>query len=46
MLPSLLEVEFIDRGEVDRQLLQHRRETFPVLARAIAAYLYETCGPD
>jgi len=42
----LLEVEFIDRGEVDRQLLQHRRETFPVLARAIAAYLYETCGPD
>jgi len=40
----LLEVEFIDRPEVDRQLLQHRRETFPVIARAIAGYLYETCA--
>ena len=42
----LLEVEFIDRPEADRQLLQHRRETFPVIARAIAGYLYEVCGKD
>jgi N-acetylmuramoyl-L-alanine amidase len=39
-----LEVEFIDRRDVDQQLLQHRQETFPVIARAIAAFLYQQCG--
>jgi hypothetical protein len=39
-----LEVEFIDRREVERKLLQNRQEVFPVIARAIAAYLYDYCG--
>ncbi|MEI6656231.1 MAG: hypothetical protein WCP45_15825, partial [Verrucomicrobiota bacterium] len=39
-----LEVEFIDRRDVEQKLLQHRKEAFPAIARAIAAYLYEYCG--
>ena len=39
-----LEVEFIDRRDVEQKLLQNRRETFPAIARAIAAYLYDYCG--
>ena len=39
-----LEVEFIDRRDVEQKLLQHRKEAFPAIARAIASYLYEYCG--
>ena len=39
-----LEVEFMDRGDSDRALLQHRKEAFPAIARAIAGYLYDYCG--
>jgi len=39
-----LEVEFIDRRDVEQKLLQNRRETFPAIARAIASYLYDYCG--
>ena len=39
-----LEVEFIDRKDVDQKLLQNRNAAFPAIARAIAAYLYEYCG--
>lgn len=35
-----LEVEFINRPDVDKSLLQKRRETFPTIARAIAEHLY------
>lgn len=38
-----LEVEFIDRPDVDKALLQPRKTTFPVIARAIAEYLYAQC---
>lgn len=34
-----LEVEFIDRRDVQKRLLDHRSETFPVIARAIADYI-------
>jgi N-acetylmuramoyl-L-alanine amidase len=34
-----LEVEFIDRTDVDQKLLQKRKETFPVIARAIAKFV-------
>ena len=34
-----LEVEFIDRADVDKALLQNRRDAFPAIAGAIAAYL-------
>jgi hypothetical protein len=36
-----LEVEFIDRADVDKALLQPRRTTFPAIAEAIALYLLE-----
>ena len=39
-----LEVEFIDRRDVDQKLLQHRKEAFPAIARAIAEYLYAYLG--
>ncbi len=39
-----LEVEFMDRRDVEQKLLQHHKEAFPAIARAIAAYLYEYCG--
>lgn len=35
-----LEVEFIDRADVDKRLLQQRRESFPAVAKAIAEHLY------
>ncbi len=38
-----LEVEFIDRPDVDKNLLQPRKTTFPVIARAIAEFLYGQC---
>jgi hypothetical protein len=34
-----LEVEFIDREDVENGLLKNRKETFPEIARAIAACL-------
>jgi len=34
-----LEVEFMDRADVDHALLQNRRATFPAIAEAIAGYL-------
>jgi N-acetylmuramoyl-L-alanine amidase len=34
-----LEVEFMDRTDVDKALLQNRRATFPAIAEAIAVYL-------
>jgi N-acetylmuramoyl-L-alanine amidase len=53
LLPTLkevpkcfLEVEFIDRRDTEQQLLQHRKEAFPAIARAIATYLYEYCGKN
>jgi len=42
----LLEVEFMDRSDSERGLLQHRKEAFPAIARAIAGYLYDYCGRD
>ncbi len=39
-----LEVEFIDRRDVETKLLQKRETSFPVIARAIATYLYDYCG--
>ena len=39
-----LEIEFIDRVDVDKALLQNRKKSFPVIARAIAHYLYEYCA--
>jgi len=39
-----LEVEFIDRTDVDTSLLQKRQIAFPEIARAIATYLYDYCG--
>jgi len=33
-----------DRRDVEQKVLQHRKEAFPTIARAIAAYLYEYCG--
>ena len=51
LLPALktvpkcfLEVEFIDRRDVDQKLLQNRKSAFPVIARAIAGRLYEHCA--
>lgn len=38
-----LEVEFIDRKDVEQGLLQNRKAAFPVIARAIAEYLYTRC---
>ena len=38
-----LEVEFIDRADVEKQLLNPREKTFPVIAHAIANYLYAYC---
>ena len=34
-----LEVEFIDRLDVQKKLLDHRSETFPLIAKSIADYL-------
>ena len=34
-----LEIEFMDRADVERTLLQNRRVTFPAIANAIAEYL-------
>jgi len=39
-----LEVEFIDRVDVDKALLMNRERSFPVIARAIALYLYKYCA--
>jgi len=39
-----LEVEFIDRRDVEQKLLQQRKEAFPAIARGIASYLYDYCG--
>ncbi len=39
-----LEVEFIDRRDVEQKLLQKRQAAFPDIARAIAGYLYEHCS--
>ena len=39
-----LEVEFMDRHDTERELLQHRKEAFPAIARAIADYLYAYLG--
>lgn len=38
-----LEVEFIDRKDVDKALLTKRKQTFVSIAEAIAKYLYEQC---
>jgi len=38
-----LEIEFIDRADVDKSLLARRAEAFPIIAGAIAEYLYTTC---
>jgi N-acetylmuramoyl-L-alanine amidase len=35
-----LEVEFIDREDVEKNLLANRKRAFPVIARSIASYLY------
>ncbi|MCP5536080.1 MAG: N-acetylmuramoyl-L-alanine amidase [Akkermansiaceae bacterium] len=42
-LRCFLEVEFIDRADIDNALLKKRQKTFPVIARAIAEYLYQHC---
>lgn len=39
-----LEVEFIDRKDVEEKLLAKRKEAFPVIAKAIAEYLYAHCA--
>lgn len=39
-----LEVEFMDRRDVDQKLLQNRKTSFPVIARAIAECLYVHCS--
>ncbi len=39
-----LEVEFIDRPDVEEKLLAKRKEAFPVIAKAIAEYLYVYCA--
>lgn len=36
-----LEVEFMDRVDVEKNLLTNRKQTFPVIARSIASYLYK-----
>lgn len=41
-----LEVEFMDRVDVDAKLLRRRKEAFPEIARAIAAFLYEHAAAD
>ncbi len=41
-----LEVEFIDRADVEQQLIRRREEAFPVIAERIAAYLVEKVGRD
>lgn len=35
-----LEIEFMDRQDVDAQLISRRKDAFPVIARGIAEYLY------
>lgn len=35
-----LEVEFMDRVDVEKNLLTNRKQAFPVIARSIASYLY------
>ena len=51
LIPSLkgvpkcfLEVEFMDRSDVDEKLLKVREKAFPVIARHIADYLYSYCA--
>jgi N-acetylmuramoyl-L-alanine amidase len=39
-----LEVEFIDRRDVEEKLLQTRKQSFPAIARAVAEYLYQYCS--
>jgi len=39
-----LEIELMDRGDVDKNLLQARNETFPAIARKIASFLYDYCA--
>lgn len=38
-----LEIEFMDRRDVDKHLLQNRDTTFPQIANAIASSIYEYC---
>jgi len=35
-----LEVEFMDREDVEKQLFTNRKQAFPIIARSIASYLY------
>ena len=39
-----LEVEFIDGKDVEEKLIAKRKESFPVIAKAIAEYLYAHCA--
>jgi hypothetical protein len=39
-----LEVEFMDRPDVEQNLLLNRSQTFPILAKQIAHFLHSYCG--
>lgn len=39
-----LEVEFIDRSDVERALIVPRKETFPIIAKALSNWLIQEFG--